>query len=67
MDPETGEVLETNVPERRLDARGHETLDPNPVEVPVGFGKPDTLAEIVQRLVRHHVSAEAAAQGFESF
>lgn len=51
----------------RLNAEGHETLDPRPVEIPAGFKRPDTLAEQVQRLVRNEFSEMASAQGFETF
>lgn len=51
----------------RLDENGHEQLDPNPIEVPVGFKRPETLAEQVQRLVRTSVSLQAEQEGYESF
>lgn len=50
-----------------LDKRGHELLDKKPVAMPVGFKRPETLAEQVQRLVRRQVSEYAAAQGRETF
>lgn len=55
----TGEV--------RLDKEGREIPDPNPVEVPAGMKRPETLAEQVQRLVRTSISAHAALHGQESF
>lgn len=55
----TGEV--------RLDAEGREIPDPNPMEVPAGMKRPETLAEQVQRLVRTSISAHAAMTGKESF
>lgn len=58
-DPQTGEV--------RLDERGHEIPDPNPVELPLGMKRPETLAEQVQRLVRTSMSAHAAMHGMETF
>lgn len=51
----------------RLDARGHEILDPTPMAVPAGFKKPESLAETIQRLVRRGLSDAAASQGFETF
>lgn len=59
MDPQTGEVLQ--------DEHGREIPDPNPVEVPLGMKRPETLAEQVQRLVRTSVSAYAEMHGEETF
>lgn len=56
---ETGEV--------RLDEHGREIPDPTPMEVPLGFKRPETLAEQVQRLVRTSMSAHAAMHGMETF
>ena len=60
------EAVEEAVSER-LDKYGHEMPDPKPVEMPAGFKRPESLAETVQRLVRHQVSEEAAAAGYETF
>lgn len=51
----------------RLDAKGHEILDPAPVSMPAGFKEPERLAETIQRLVRRGLSDLAAEQGFETF
>lgn len=51
----------------RLDEHGREKLDPKPVAMPLGFERPETLAEQIQRMVRQTVSQEAADQGFETF
>lgn len=51
----------------RLDPDGHEIPDGKPLTLPSGFRRPETLAEQVQRLVRTHVSMEAARTGRESF
>lgn len=51
----------------RLNARGHEIPDPDPMVMPAGFRRPETLAEQVQRLVRTHISREAAEAGAETF
>ena len=51
----------------RLNASGYETLDPNPVEVPAGFRKPESLAETIQRLIRTDVSQIADKEGFDTF
>ena len=50
-----------------LDDRGWEVPDPNPVEIPAGFRKPETLAEMVQRMVRGRVSEIAESEGYETF
>lgn len=55
----TGEV--------RLDPDGREIPDPNPMEVPAGMKRPETLAEQVQRLIRTSMSNYAAMNGAESF
>lgn len=64
ISPDTGEIVQ-DAP--RLDENGWEVLDPNPVEVPIGAKRPETLAEQVQRLVRTSVSAYAQAQGEETW
>lgn len=35
-----------------LDEKGREIPDPDPIAIPMGFKKPETLAEAVQRLVK---------------
>ncbi len=50
-----------------LNKDGHEVPDQTPLTLPSGFKRPETLAEQVQRLVRTHVSREAAAAGAETF
>lgn len=35
-----------------LDEKGREIPDPTPISIPLGFKKPETLAEAVRRLVR---------------
>lgn len=48
--------------------RHFEKPDPNPMALPSGFKRPETLAEQVRRLVRSHQFALAAEQeGYESF
>lgn len=47
--------------------QGHEMPDPNPVAIPVGFRKPESLNSIVRRLVRSEVSEAAEKHGLESF
>ena len=50
-----------------LDDQGREVPDPTPLTLPAGFRRPETLAEQVQRLVRTHISREAAERGEETF
>lgn len=51
-----------------LDEKGRELPDPNPVAIPAGFKRPETLAEQVRRLVRSARLAELAeSQGMETF
>jgi hypothetical protein len=57
--PATGEL--------RQDDKGREIPDPNPIEIPAGMKRPETLAEQVQRLVRRQVSDYAAMHGKETF
>lgn len=59
IDKLTGEIL--------LDSHGREIPDPTPLELPAGRKRPETLAEQVQRLVRHQVSAYAELHGHETF
>lgn len=47
--------------ERFLDAQGREIPDPNPVEVPVQFSRPETLAEQIQRMIRVHALEQMEA------
>lgn len=51
----------------RLDEFGREVPDTQPVTMPAGFRRPETLAEQVQRLVRTQLSEHAANQGAETF
>lgn len=50
-----------------LNEDGHEVGDPDPISLPAGFKIPETLAMQVQRLVRSHISRQAAEAGFETF
>lgn len=43
----------------KLNADGHELLSDKPIALPMGFKKPETLAEQVRRLVRHEQFAQA--------
>lgn len=50
-----------------LDAKGREVPDPKPLALPLGFKRPETLQEQVQRLIRTSMSAYAQAHDQESF
>lgn len=51
----------------KLNERGHEILDPEPMAIPLGFKKPETLAEQIRRMVKTEMSQAAASQGQETF
>lgn len=55
----TGELVQ--------DDRGREIPDPQPLELPAGFKKPESLSEMVRRLTRTIVSDLAEERGEESF
>ncbi len=45
-----------------LNDHGHEILSDKPIALPMGFKKPETLAEQVRRLVRHEQFAAALGE-----
>lgn len=45
----------------------HEYPDPTPVEMPLGFKRPPTLQEEIQRLIRVQMSQAAQDSGMETF
>lgn len=51
----------------RLDHLGREIPDPEPLVLPSGFRRPETLQEQVRRLVRTSLSLQAAEEGYETF
>lgn len=51
----------------RLNEKGYEICDPNPASVSVGFKRPPTLQEQIQRLVVNELSNREAESGHESF
>lgn len=65
------EKLKLAVIEERLlnaqDEMGHEIPDPQPMVMPAGFRRPETLAEQVARLVKGAVSRMAEEEGAETF
>lgn len=59
--------LNHNTGEVRLTDDGREIPDPTPVELPVGFKKQETVAQMVARLVRRDMSEYAARNDMETF
>lgn len=51
----------------KLDKNGHEVPDPKPLSIPMGYKRPETLQEQVQRLIRSSMSEYAALQDAETF
>lgn len=51
----------------QLDAEGREIPDPRPLSLPLGFKRPETLTEQVQRLIRNSMSEYAALNDAETF
>lgn len=49
------------------DEAGYEYFDPTPIELPLGFKRPEPLADMLKRLVHNELSADAAAKGKETF
>lgn len=52
---------------RQLDSLGREIISDERVEIPARLRRPDTIAEQIQRTVRHELSLAASNVGFESF
>lgn len=50
-----------------LDARGHELLNPRPVQMPTSMQRPLSLQEQIRRVLRTELSRQADAQGHETF
>lgn len=46
---------------------GREIPDPTPVEIPAGYKRPESLVDMIKRLVRNDVSQFARDHGAESF
>ncbi len=49
-----------------LDDKGGEILDPNPMEVPVGFARPETLQESIARITRTSTIVAQARADYET-
>lgn len=52
---------------KHTDEGRHEEVDSTPISRHVGFTRPPSIHETIQRLVRQELSARAAAQGHETF
>lgn len=48
-----------------IDSEGREVLDPRPLEIPIGFQRPLTLEQQIQRLMRVEYSKLAQIQSME--
>lgn len=51
----------------KFDVQGRELPDPRPVEIPAGMRKPETLQQMMARMVSTQLAANAAAHGMETF
>lgn len=47
--------------------RKYETPDPQPMAVPVRFQRPESLDQMIRRMIRTQMSVQAAQGGHESF
>lgn len=50
----------------RFDELGRELPDPTPIEVPLGMRRPETIQQMMARLVSSEISRSAEKAGFES-
>lgn len=50
-----------------FDEYGREIPDPRPMELSPGQARPETIQEMMQRLIRTHLSQAAQDHGAESF
>lgn len=50
-----------------FDELGREIPDPRPLEIPAGFKKPESITDIIQRLVRTQLSQRAQEEGNETW
>lgn len=50
----------------KFDEEGRELPDPTPIEIPVGRMRPESLTDIVRRLVVEGLSVQASKDGFET-
>lgn len=50
-----------------LDERGREVLNPKPIAIASELGRPETLNEQINRILRRQLSAQVAQQGHETY
>lgn len=51
----------------KYNEQGEEMMDPTPVALPMAFRRPESISDMMKRLVRTHLSRVAAAEQSESF
>lgn len=51
----------------KFDAHGRELPDSTPIEIPAGMRRPESVQEMMARMVRTSISQMAVSQGKESF
>lgn len=49
------------------DEFGREVPDPTPVELPIGFRRPETLQEMMARMIQGELARREFEQGYETF
>lgn len=50
-----------------FDEQGREVLDTTPVEMPLNYRHPPSMAEMIRTAIRQEMSQQAASKGMESF
>lgn len=51
----------------KYNEKGQEIPDPTPVVMPLGYERPESLSDVVARMVRIHISKQAHEMGLETF
>lgn len=51
----------------KFDSLGREIPDPVPMEVPAGYAKPESLTDMMRRMIRQDMSSFAEQHGAETF
>lgn len=51
----------------KYNEKGEEMMDPTPVALPIAFKRPESVGQMMQRLIKNHYSKVAAAEGLDSF
>lgn len=52
---------------KKYNAAGEELMDPTPVALPMHFRRPESINDMMKRLIKTHLSKAAAAENSESF